>query len=47
MPTVSQMLKTWARAHGNPPFWVVEKDYALSYLLASIAQVKPLRDGLY
>ena len=46
MPTVSQMLKTWARAHGNPPFWVVEKDYALSYLLGGIARVKVLRDGL-
>jgi predicted nucleotidyltransferase component of viral defense system len=46
MSRVSQMLKRWAHAHGNPPFWVVEKDYALSYLLAGIASVDSLRDGL-
>jgi len=26
MPAVDQMLRAWARTHGNPPFWVVEKD---------------------
>jgi predicted nucleotidyltransferase component of viral defense system len=46
MTTVNQMLKAWARAHGNPPYWLVEKDYALSYLLAGIMQVDRLRDGL-
>jgi len=46
MPAVDQMLRVWARTHGNPPFWVVEKDYALSYLLAGIARVEELREGL-
>jgi predicted nucleotidyltransferase component of viral defense system len=46
MTTVNQMLKGWARAHGNPPYWLVEKDYALSYLLAGVMQVDELRDGL-
>ncbi|NOR82538.1 MAG: hypothetical protein GQ526_03495 [Ardenticatenales bacterium] len=46
MTTVNQMLKGWARAHGNPPYWLVEKDYALSYLLAGIMRVDDLRDGL-
>lgn len=46
MTTVNQMLKRWAQAHGNPPYWLVEKDYALSYLLAGIMQVGELRDGL-
>lgn len=46
MTTVNQMLKTWAGAHGNPPYWLAEKDYALSYLLAGIMQVHDLREGL-
>ena len=46
MPHVTQMLKDWTRTHGNLPFWVVEKDYALSYLLAGIANVESLREGL-
>ncbi len=46
MTTVNQMLKEWARSHNNPPYWLVEKDYALSYLLAGIMQVDKLRDGL-
>ena len=46
MTIVNQMLKGWARAHGNPPYWLVEKDYALSYLLAGIMHVDELRDGL-
>ncbi len=44
--TISQMLKGWAKAQGNPPFWLVEKDYALSYLLAGIARVDVLHDQL-
>jgi predicted nucleotidyltransferase component of viral defense system len=36
MTTVNRMLKQWARANGNPPYWIVEKDYALGYLLAGI-----------
>ncbi len=27
MPAVDQMLRAWAKTHGNPPFWVVDKDY--------------------
>jgi predicted nucleotidyltransferase component of viral defense system len=46
MTTVNQMLKGWARSHANPPYWLVEKDYALSYLLAGIMHVDDLRDGL-
>ena len=46
MTTVNQMLKRWARAHGNPPYWVVEKDYALSYLLVGIVGVGELGDRL-
>ncbi len=46
MSTVNQMLKAWARARNNPPYWLVEKDYALSYLLAGIMQVDELREGL-
>jgi len=46
MLPVNQMLKRWAHSHGAPPYWVVEKDYALSYLLAGIARVDALRDGL-
>jgi len=36
MTRVNQMLREWARTHGNPPYWIVEKDYALSYLLAAV-----------
>ena len=46
MPAVDQMLRAWAKTHGNPPCWVVEKDYVLSYLLAGIARVEALEKGL-
>lgn len=46
MSHVNHMLKEWAYTHGNPPYWIVEKDYALSYLLAGMANVAPLRDAL-
>ena len=31
MPTVDSLLRRAARAHPDTPFWVLEKDYALSY----------------
>ncbi len=37
MATVEQMLRTLARQHPQTPYWVLEKDYALSYLLAALA----------
>lgn len=37
MATVEQMLHTLARRHPQTPYWVLEKDYALSYLLAALA----------
>ena len=43
MPTVDQMLRTAARAHQGTPYWILEKDYALGYLLAGIAQVEALQ----
>jgi len=46
MKNVNQMLKSWTQAHGNPPYWVVEKDYALSYLLAGIMKVNELGERL-
>ena len=42
MPTVDQLLAAAARAHKDPPFWILEKDYALGYLLAGMAQVEEL-----
>jgi len=46
MPTVDSLLRQAARAQPDTPFWVLEKDYALSYLLAGIAQVDKLVDTL-
>jgi hypothetical protein len=37
MATVEQMIHTVARRHPQTPYWVLEKDYALSYLLAALA----------
>jgi hypothetical protein len=34
MPIVDQMLRAWAKTRGNPPFWVVEKDYPMEPSLA-------------
>jgi hypothetical protein len=45
MPTVDQMLRALSRDSGVP-YWVLEKDYALSYLLAGIAHTKGLPEGL-
>jgi len=41
MPDVSQMLRVFAKEHGVR-LDIVEKDYALSYLLAAIAETPGL-----
>ena len=46
MPTVDQYLRVLARSQPNTPFWVLEKDYALGYLLAGMAQTPALHDAL-
>lgn len=46
MPTVDQMLRAAARAYPDTPYWVLEKDYALGYLLAGMSQVDELRAAL-
>ena len=46
MPTVDQMLRITAQAHRGTPYWVLEKDYALGYLLAGMAQVETLWETL-
>ena len=45
MPSVNQMVKTIARNKGIRQD-IVEKDYALSYLLAAIAAIEGLRENL-
>ena len=42
MPTIDSLLRLAARAQPDTPFWALEKDYALSYLLAGMAQVGTL-----
>ncbi|MFP4395022.1 MAG: nucleotidyl transferase AbiEii/AbiGii toxin family protein [Anaerolineales bacterium] len=46
MPTIDQHLRAMARSQPNTPFWVLEKDYALGYLLTGMAQVSLLHDAL-
>jgi len=46
MPTVDQMIRTTAKGLSGIPYWVVEKDYAISYLLAGIARIDRLSEGL-
>jgi len=46
MPTVDQLLRAAARAQPHTPFWVLEKDYALGYLLAGMAQAPALHAAL-
>ena len=46
MPTVDQHLRAVARSQPDTPFWVLEKDYALGYLLAGMAQSPALHDAL-
>ena len=46
MATVDQMLRAFARRPDSVPYWVLEKDYALSYLLAGIAETPALHGSL-
>jgi len=46
MPPVDQHLRAVARSRPQTPFWVLEKDYALGYLLAGMARVPELHDVL-
>jgi len=46
MPTVDQVIRARTRELGSIPYWVVEKDYAISYLLAGIARTDRLSEGL-
>ena len=45
MPTIEHLLRTAAREQ-HIAHWIVEKDYALGYLLAGMAQVPALADTL-
>lgn len=45
MSSLTSLLKQKAD-ETNTPLWIIEKDYALSYLLAGINEVPPLRDWL-
>ena len=46
MPTVDQVIRAKTKELHSIPHWVVEKDYALSYLLAGIARTGQLAMGL-
>ena len=46
MPTVDQMTRATAKGLGSIPHWVVEKDDAISYLLAGIGQTDRLSEAL-
>ena len=46
MTAIEQVLRTLARKHEGTPYWVLEKDYALGYLLAGMAQIPILSDSL-
>ena len=46
MPTVDQHLRAVAQSQPDTPFWVLEKDYALGYLLSGMAQTPALHDAL-
>lgn len=46
MPTVDQHLRAVAQSQPGTPFWVLEKDYALGYLLSGMAQTPALHDTL-
>lgn len=41
MRTISQLIRERSE-DSHVPFWVIEKDYALSYLLAAFSQYEPL-----
>jgi predicted nucleotidyltransferase component of viral defense system len=46
MPTVDQLLRAAAQGQPRVPFWVLEKDYALDYVLAGLAQEQMLSEAL-
>lgn len=46
MPPVDQLLRAVGRSRPHTPFWILEKDYALGYLLAGMARVPELHDVL-
>ncbi|MBN1246485.1 MAG: nucleotidyl transferase AbiEii/AbiGii toxin family protein [Anaerolineae bacterium] len=46
MPTIDQQLRSIARSRQGVPYWILEKDYALGYLLSGMAQVRALREAL-
>jgi len=46
MPTIDQHLRKVARSRPSTPFWVLEKDYALGFLVAGMARVPALHDAL-
>jgi predicted nucleotidyltransferase component of viral defense system len=46
MPTIDQYLRSFAQSQPNTPFWVLEKDYALGYLLSGMAKTPALHDAL-
>lgn len=45
MATIQQLIREQADLHGVP-FWIIEKDYALSYLLKAISIAEGLGDAL-
>lgn len=45
LATVQHLIRKRANEEGVP-FWVVEKDYALSYLLAAVSETEELGEGL-
>jgi len=46
MPTVDQLIRARTREASGIAYWVVEKDYAISYLLAGIACTDRLSEAL-
>jgi uncharacterized protein len=46
MKAIEQVLRTLARKHRGTPYWVLEKDYALGYLLAGTTQIPTLSESL-
>lgn len=46
MPTIDQQLRAIARSRPGVPYWILEKDYVLGYLLYGMAQVGALRETL-
>lgn len=46
MPTIDQHLRSVARSRPGVPYWILEKDYALGYLLVGMAHIPTLYDAL-